>query len=187
MPRALPGDVTVSAARDRFTRLVTEAGPRILAYLARRVVPPGDAADLTSEVFVVAWRRIDDLPAATSDATAWLYGIARGVLANHRRGRARRSALVDLLGSQLVADGAGRDTPVPDAVIAVRHALTRLRPPDREVLTLSVWDGLSTDQIALALHTTPTAVRQRLVRARQRLRAELDASDHREDQQLTIH
>jgi DNA-directed RNA polymerase specialized sigma24 family protein len=71
----------------RFTRLAETAGPRVLAYLARRVDPPGDAADLLAEVFATAWRRVDDLPADDGEAAAWLFGIARGTLANHRRGQ----------------------------------------------------------------------------------------------------
>jgi Sigma-70 region 2 len=111
--------------RPRFTRLVETAGPRVLAYLARRVDPPGDAADLLAEVFATAWRRVGDLPAGDGEAAAWLFGIARGTLANHRRGQTRR------------LDGGG---PPADETVALR------------------------------------AARQRLLRARRRLRAELDAA-----------
>jgi DNA-directed RNA polymerase specialized sigma24 family protein len=108
----------------RFTRLAETAGPRVLAYLARRVDPPGDAADLLAEVLATAWRRVDDLPA--------------------------------------------------DDAVAVRDALSRLAPDDRELLTLIAWDGLRTDEAAVVLGISATAARQRLVRARRRLRAELD-------------
>jgi DNA-directed RNA polymerase specialized sigma24 family protein len=40
--------------QTRFTRLAETAGPRILAYLARRIDPPGDAADVRAEVLAIA-------------------------------------------------------------------------------------------------------------------------------------
>ena len=87
--------------QTRFTRLAETAGPRILAYLARRIDPPGDAADVLAEVLAIAWRRVADLPADEGEAAAWLFGIARGTLANHRRGQARRHALADRLRDHL--------------------------------------------------------------------------------------
>ncbi|MEV6305541.1 sigma-70 family RNA polymerase sigma factor [Actinoplanes sp. NPDC051861] len=155
---------------DRFTRLAGEAGPRLLAYLVRRVEAPVDAADLVSEVFTVAWRRAGELPADDSDATGWLFGVARGVLANHRRASGRRTALLERLREQVRATQAHST----DTGTTVRAALARLRPADRELLTLQAWEELSTEQIAVAMAISPAAVRQRLHRARERLRAELD-------------
>jgi RNA polymerase sigma factor (sigma-70 family) len=161
--------------RPRFTRLVETAGPRVLAYLARRVDPPGDAADLLAEVFATAWRRVGDLPAGDGEAAAWLFGIARGTLANHRRGQTRRRALADRLREHLARrlDGAG---PPADATVALRDALGRLPADDRELLTLVAWDGLRADEAAAVLGIGAAAARQRLLRARRRLRAELDAA-----------
>ena len=87
----------MSAAETRFTGLMTEHGRAVLGYLTRRTEPVQDAADLTAEVFVVAWRRLDAVPGEPSQARAWLLGTARGVLANHRRGAVRRSQLADRL------------------------------------------------------------------------------------------
>src|SRR5690349_12622041 len=53
------------------------------------------AEDLTAEVFVVAWRRRPDLSA---EALPWLYGVARHVLANHRRATMRATALAERAG-----------------------------------------------------------------------------------------
>jgi len=67
-----------AADEQRFTRLAETTGPRVLAYLSRRVDPPGDAADVLAEVLATAWRRVGDLPADDEEAAAWLFGIARG-------------------------------------------------------------------------------------------------------------
>jgi RNA polymerase sigma factor (sigma-70 family) len=157
----------------RFTRLAETAGPRVLAYLARRIDSPGDAADLLAEILATAWRRVDDLPTDNGEAAAWLFGIARGTLANHRRGQTRRRALAERLRDHL--EHRQREAPpAAEDAIAVRDALGRLPSDDRELLTLVAWDGLRADEAAAVLGISATAARQRLVRARRRLRAELD-------------
>jgi RNA polymerase sigma factor (sigma-70 family) len=161
--------------QTRFTRLAETTGPRILAYLARRIDPPGDAADVLAEVLAIAWRRVADLPTDEGEAAAWLFGIARGTLANHRRGQARRHALADRLRDHL-AHRQREAAPAADEIIAVRDALGRLAPDDRELLALVVWDGLRADEAAAILNISAEAARQRLVRARRRLRAELDTA-----------
>jgi RNA polymerase sigma factor (sigma-70 family) len=163
------------ADQARFTRLAETAGPRVLAYLARRVDPPGDAADLLAEALATAWRRVADLPADDGQAAAWLFGIARGTLANHRRGQARRHALADRLRDHL-EPRLQATAPPADEAVAVRDALKRLAPDDRELLTLVAWDGLRADEAAAVLGIGAAAARQRLVRARRRLRAELDGA-----------
>ena len=161
----------MSLSERRFTHLVQATGSRILSYLTRRVDPPCDAADLLADTLTAAWRRIADLLDDDDQAMAWLFGIARGVLANHRRGQARRAALADRLRARLADRPAAAD---PSGEVAViRDALNRLPDPDRELITLTAWDGLSADEVAAVLGITPAAVRQRLLRARRRLRAAL--------------
>ncbi|MEV7908225.1 RNA polymerase sigma factor, partial [Streptomyces anulatus] len=90
----------------RFETVYRETYGQITAYAARRCDSPQDAADVVAETFTVAWRRMDELPSG-EEATLWLYGVARRVLANHRRGEVRRQArsveldaeLADLYGS----------------------------------------------------------------------------------------
>ncbi|MFC4908357.1 RNA polymerase sigma factor [Actinomadura gamaensis] len=88
----------------RFERAFRAHSGEILGYLARRTEPAEDAADLMAEVSATAWRRVDDLPPG-DEARPWLYGTARKVPANHRRGRPRRDRLAgrlrEALGSAL--------------------------------------------------------------------------------------
>jgi RNA polymerase sigma-70 factor (ECF subfamily) len=120
-----------------------------------------------------AWTGIHGSGIGEEEAAAWLFGIAKGTLANHRRGQTRRHALADRLRAHLQhrLPEAG---PPADETVAIRDALTRLPADDRELLTLVAWDDLRTDEAAVLLGITPAAARQRLVRARRRLRAELD-------------
>jgi len=59
-----------------------------------RRVNPSTADDVVAEVFVVCWRRLDEVPV---DPLPWLLGVARRVLSTQRRGERRRGALRDRL------------------------------------------------------------------------------------------
>jgi RNA polymerase sigma factor (sigma-70 family) len=143
----------------------------VRAYALRRA--PGDIAqDVVADTFLVAWRRLDDVP---DDALPWLFGVARGVLANQRRSAKRSSALERRLAT--AAAGAGSRDPgeaVGDAEI-VRAALGCLSDRDREALMLVAWHGLSGARAARAAGCTRPAFAVRLHRARARLAAELEA------------
>ena len=159
----------MSAAR--FEELLNATSKAMLGYLVRRVQVPEDAADLVAEVFATAWRRIDDVP-AEQEARLWLYGVARNALANHRRGRTRHDRLADQLRTYLARQPYA---PEPSAATdAVRAALDRLSPDDREVLTLTAWEGLTAAEIGTLTGPEPATVRARLGRARERLRVGSD-------------
>ena len=76
-------------ATERFERCYALARDPLARYLARRAAPDA-VEDLFAEVMTVAWRRIGDIPDGTE--LPWLYGVARRVLANHRRASGRLGA-----------------------------------------------------------------------------------------------
>ncbi|WP_183095032.1 RNA polymerase sigma factor [Nocardioides stalactiti] len=152
----------------RFRALYDGNFAAVLGYTLRRVEQPADAADVVSEVFLVAWRRYDEAP--PGDGRPWLFGIARHVLSNYHRGLPRRhrlgGRLRDTLTHDVVADPA-------TGVVEwdrVRQVLLRLRPDDRELLMLVGWDGLTPTEAAEVLGIAAGTARMRLARARQRFR-----------------
>ncbi|MER5422764.1 RNA polymerase sigma factor [Streptosporangium roseum] len=167
-PRVPPG------ARDRFEALYLACYPAVHRYALRRTDSVDDVADVIAETFLTAWRRLDDVP--EGDATVlWLYGAARRVLANHRRGQSRRTALASRLRDELAA---GQETaPADPRADVVRAAFATLAPADREVLALACWEELTGPQIATVLGCSSTAARLRLHRARKRLARLLDTTD----------
>jgi RNA polymerase sigma factor (sigma-70 family) len=153
------------ADTTRFTQLFDAHFRSVSAYALRRT-PPAEADDVVAETFLVAWRRLEELP---ENPKPWLLGVARRVLANQRRAGRRRGALAERIADE-ATDGHDRRSRPP-----VLEALSRLSEPDREALLLVAWDGLSTAEGALALGCSQTAFKVRLHRARARLRAELDS------------
>jgi RNA polymerase sigma-70 factor (ECF subfamily) len=164
--------VGAEAARARFEGLFRDHHVAVVAYVRRRA--PQDAVDdIVGETFLVAWRRLDCVPA---EELPWLLAVARNVLATQRRGAVRRSALTLRLGRAAVVR---TEPPVGDRLESevggrLKTALSRLAPKDREALTLIAWDGLQPHEAAVVLGDSAGAFRVRLHRARQRLRALLE-------------
>ena len=154
--------------RARLERLFEQHYAAVLAYGLRRA-PRAMAEDVASETFVIAYRRIDEVPAA---ALPWLYGVARRVLANERRAETRRDQLTRAL--ELVANS-GRTEAAQGVPRELLAALADLPDTDREVLLLAAWEGLSSEEAAAVVGCSRVAMRARLSRARRRLARILEA------------
>jgi RNA polymerase sigma factor (sigma-70 family) len=160
--------------RERFERIYRENFPAVLRFALWRI-DPERAKDVAAETFLVAWRRLDDVPA---EPRLWLLGVARKVIAGQFRSEARREALALRLRAEPSGDAAPDDLAGPladrDQVLA---AFATLGERDREVLRLVTWDGLSAAEAAEVLAVTKLAFGVRLHRARRRLREELERTD----------
>lgn len=163
----------VRDAERRMDALFSDHYSDLYRYAVRRCDSAEDAEDLVAEVFLVAWRRMDDLPDG-NEARLWLFGTARLLRSNQRRGHGRRQRLLHKLrvGRRPPASGLPHaDTFAPE----VHEALTSLDAADREVLLLAAWEELPAPEIAVVLEITPAAARKRLERARRRFREALAA------------
>jgi RNA polymerase sigma factor (sigma-70 family) len=167
----------------RFRALYDAHYGAVVAYARRRVATYADAQDVVSETFAIAWRRMVEVPEAEA-ALPWLYGVARRVLANQRRGSQRRADLSARLRSQgavsddieaLVVAGAERKR--------VLIALSRLRESDQELLRLAVWEELPHREIAGVFGCSESSVAVRLHRARTRLGREIGKEERRVGQE----
>jgi RNA polymerase sigma factor (sigma-70 family) len=153
----------------RFERLFRAEYPAVAGYVRRRA-EPGLVEDLVNEVFLVAWRRFDQIP---QDPRSWLLGVARNVLGTHIRGARRVRALHERLVS-LEVHWSESDPQLAGSVVAT--ALGRLRPGDCEALMLVNWEGLTPSQAARVLGERPASFRVRLHRARTRFRTLVEQS-----------
>ena len=160
--------------RARFEALYASSQKAVFGYVLRRVDRPEDGADVIAETFLVAWRRLDEVPDG-EQARLWLYGVARRALANQRRGERRRTALAERLRAELATAPAAYES--ESRLSEVVDALARLSEGERELLRLEGWEGLDIGQIATVLGISPNAVRIRLHRARKRLAREVAARD----------
>lgn len=166
-------------AEARFDRLYTDHGRALLAYALRRTRDPQDAADVLGETFLIAWRRLQDIPPGEA-ARLWLYGVARRVLANQQRSERRHQRLAERLARELPTALQNLAAPASETGV-IRAALAGLGPADQEILRLAGWEELTPVQIATVLHVSPIAARSRLHRARHRLQAALRHAPEPED------
>ena len=163
----------MTAREQRFESLYREHYASLMRYAARRVAA-GHEADAVAETFTIAWKRLDQL--RDGDALPWLYGIARRVLANDRRGRYRRLRLAGRIQADApgcVDDHAGEVARRVDLLAAIEDLPAR----DRECLRLAEWEQLPPDAAAVAMGCSTVAYKVRLHRARRRLAALLTAGD----------
>lgn len=162
------GELPRELAEACFSRLYEDHEREILRYALRRSAEPQDAADAVAETFLVAWRRLGEVPVG-EEARLWLYATARRVLANHQRGIKRRTRLAERLREEL-----RRQLPLqPASDRPVLDALAGMADADRELLMLVGMEELSPSEAARVLGISTMAARTRLHRARRRLRARL--------------
>ncbi|MGH2857804.1 MAG: RNA polymerase sigma factor [Solirubrobacteraceae bacterium] len=154
--------------RQRLEALFVEHGAAVRAYVLRRG-DPADADDVVMEVFVIACRRLGEMPV---EPLPWLLGCARRILANRRRGARRARALIEKL--SLTIAGPEHGTGVAEMLAGALNALSET---DREVLLLAAWEGLAPSQIAQVVGCSRTAAAVRLHRARRRLRTAMSGAE----------
>lgn len=176
--------VSGSAARassdaSRHLRLWDEHAQTIFRYCFRRTADRELAEDLTSIVFLEAWRGRSKMQLLAGAELPWLYGIAANVVRNQwRKQRRYRAALARLPRPREEADFAAAAVDHLDDQARMGRLVERLRalpPVEQDVLTLCAWEDLTPREAAAALGVPEATVRTRLHRARKRLRAPAEA------------
>ena len=154
--------------KRRFDTLFASYSSDIVAYCRWRTVSPSDAQDAAADVFLTAWRRLDELPAGDA---------ARVCGCTRRRAGCSRINVAQVAAAPLSWSGwrrkeqpPWRDPPSEEHAL-VHDALHRLPVRDREVLLLAEWEGLSPTEIAAVVGCLTVRARGRLHRARRRFRA----------------
>jgi RNA polymerase sigma-70 factor (ECF subfamily) len=153
--------------RQRLEALFTAHHAELMAFVRRRGAD-ANAEDLVADTFIVAWRRLDDMPAGAE--RAWLFGVARRLMANARRGQQRGMKAVE----RFAADAPSNPAVETGVSSELTAALASLRDADREVLTLAAWEELTPAEIGVVLGITPNAAAIRLHRARARFASVLE-------------
>jgi RNA polymerase sigma-70 factor (ECF subfamily) len=154
--------------RERFRILYRDLYDDLWRYVQRRSINDEEAHDTLSEVFLVAWRRLEDVPAG-KEARLWLFGVARNLVKTSWRKRKRSAALVDRVGNEMTTRSALDDKSDNSGVYKIVKALQFLSEKDQEILRLLAWEDLSHKEISMVLKCSENAVAIRVRRARVRL------------------
>ena len=171
----------VEGEPDAFGALFERHARTVYNYLFRRTADWSLAEDLTSIVFLEAWRRREDVRLDGAVALPWLLGVATNVLRNRRRSQWRYRAAMQRLPRERHDDFAEDADERLDDERRMRTALrslARLPRHEQEVLELCAWADLSYEAAALALDVPVGTVRSRLSRARERMRELTNETGH---------
>jgi RNA polymerase sigma factor (sigma-70 family) len=177
-----PSDLArIACDPEAFEGFYRQNVASITRFMARRVSDPHAVADLTADVFVSVIRSAHAYQPDRGTELAWLYGIARNVIAGERRRSAHEQRTARRIAGRrlLEEDDIGRLEDRIDAEGAVRslyQALTGLPEDERAVLELVAVDGLAVKDAAAALGIRPGTARVRLFRARRAAREALGRS-----------
>jgi RNA polymerase sigma-70 factor (ECF subfamily) len=167
-------------AGEAFGELFERHADRVYAHCFSRTGSWSMAEDLTSVVFLEAWRRRSEVRFSGDSALPWLLGVANNATRNAQRSLRRHNLLLAKLpppGEE--ADIAAAAAAKVDQERLAQHllcAMGGLRQAEQEVLALCDWAGLSYAEAAVAMGVPEGTVRSRLFRARQRLRDLADDS-----------
>jgi RNA polymerase sigma-70 factor (ECF subfamily) len=173
MAAAMAGVTARAALDDRFNRLVLDYQRRIHRFIFGMVGAEQLAEDLTQDVFLSAYRALGRLPEDANES-AWLFTIAR----NRALQELRRRKILRWIPLAHTADDEDDVHPhggpaVADAVAErdrLRRAMNAVPARDLACLLLSI-DGHSYREVAQITGLSTPAVRARIFRARERLRA----------------
>jgi len=147
--------------RDAFADFYRQYRPIVASYLHGRGVPSNDVDDLTSEVFLRAWRHLDTVTEQRDDPGAWLFTIARNLAldlaksAHHRLSR----PIAEIPEPRRPGTGAGRVAPSAEDVALeaieraetaaqVRSTLARLNPMHRQAVAAFLADRSHNEEAA---------------------------------------
>ena len=176
--QALGGDA------DGFGLLFERHARAVYNLCFRRTGSWSLAEDLTSDVFLHAWRRRSDVVFTTEGERVlpWLLGVALNLMRNSRRSNRRATAAIARL------DPTASEADFSDEVVGrladerqmrdVLAVFEQLPVQEQEVLSLCAWSGLNYEDSALALGVPVGTVRSRLSRARSHLRELVGCDGH---------
>jgi RNA polymerase sigma-70 factor (ECF subfamily) len=158
--------------RRAFDELVRRH-QRSLWRLARRYVRnDADAADVTQQAFVRAFRGLGTFRAAAT-FRSWLYRIGINLALNHVRDRGREEPR-EIPDDAITASATGAQRIIDDEdQAALRAAIDELPPKQRMVLELRVYDDLSFREVAELADCTENAAKVNFHYAVKRLRERL--------------
>ncbi|MCC7492403.1 MAG: sigma-70 family RNA polymerase sigma factor [Fimbriimonadaceae bacterium] len=163
--RAQTGD---TLAFDELVGLYQRA---VFGFVQHLVGSADDAAEVTQEVFVRAWRYLDRFDPARP-LKPWLYTIAANRAHSHRRHeQPRETVALDEAGPEPAApDNPAGDLERHELSCEVRAAIRQLSAQQRDAMVLVELEGMTAVEAAAVMKIEAVTVRQHVFRGKKRLR-----------------
>jgi RNA polymerase sigma-70 factor (ECF subfamily) len=154
--------------------LAERFGPRIRAMMLARVRDRELARDLAQDALVALLQALRQGQLRDHDRLpGFAHGVARNIVNNYFRTR-QREPLSTPLDEELAIAAPSEDPEQVERLALLQRGLEELSPSDREILQMTLADGLKPGEIAEKLGLTAEVVRARKSRAQKRVVAAID-------------
>jgi RNA polymerase sigma-70 factor (ECF subfamily) len=163
---------TLAGRTEAFDDLVARYHERCLRFAVHMVGSAADAEDAVQDAFIRAYRGLARYR-EQQQFGAWLFRILANRCRTALAARKRREARV-IADSAAVERSSSASAPPVDAGIALRAALAALDPEQREAFLLHFAEGLGYTEMAEITGAGESALKMRVKRARDRMRALLE-------------
>jgi RNA polymerase sigma factor (sigma-70 family) len=164
---------TGSGAQAAFGEVVRRHGGPLYAVAYRRLESAADAEEIVQDAFVLLWRKRARVHLVGDSALPWLIVTVKHLAANRSRARMRRD-VHEREAQASVASSIDPDVERGEAADLLRRAFAALPEKDAAVARLCLVEDVTYAEAAARLGMTEGAVRNRLSRARARLRRDLE-------------
>lgn len=154
---------------DAFGQLYESTLNRVYRYIYYRVSDDETAEDLTSKVYLKAWESLPRFRSSSSPFIAWLYTIAHNAVIDHYRVSHQHTHLDEISDLPDRAELPAEQYEHRADAETLRRALQLLTTEQREVVTMKMLDGLTTDEISARMRKSPGAIRALQMRGLQAL------------------
>jgi RNA polymerase sigma-70 factor, ECF subfamily len=157
---------------QRFAALYDAYVEKIGAFIYYRTLHRETAEDLTSDVFLKAFEKIGTFSPDKGSFSSWIYRIARNAVIDHYRTTKNETDVDSVPGLSSRTD-IERDASVRESFAKIEAHLANVKPQQREILVMRLWDGLSHAEIAEITGLTEDNCKMIFSRAIRRLRDDL--------------
>lgn len=134
-------------------------------FVSFRVRTPELAQDITSELFLRVWQHLTNGETKVDNLRAYLYQVARNLIADHYRGQDELLGLDDMVAAPEHSSSGHAQLERRIALADVERALTRLRPDWQELVLLAHVEGMKPQEIAIIIGKSRGSTRVMLHRA----------------------
>ena len=168
LERAASGD------HAAFEQIMVQTQQRVAALTWRMLGNEADARDATQEVFLRFYKSLGRVR-SDLDPSAWLYRIAVNVCRDIAASRGRRQQQFPSL--EAGATAVSLEDDAEEALVRrqerelIASAIATLPEKERASVILRDIEGLSTEEVARILDSTPPTVRSQISSARKKIRA----------------